>query len=114
MLHLTLVCSLWTALALMVYTFVGYPVWIYLCGRFYSRGWRREPILPTVSIVLAVHNGATLVRRQITRLLSLDYPLNLLSIIVVSDGSTDGTNEILSSIPDIRSVEDHSMERTSR
>ena len=106
MLHLTLVCSLWTALALMVYTFVGFPAWIYFSARFHSRSWRREPILPTVSIVLAVHNGATLVRRQITRLLSLDYPLNLLSIIVVSDGSTDGTNEILSSIrhPSVRII----------
>ena len=54
--------------------------------------------MPTVSIILAVHNGATVVRRQITRLLLLDYPSNLLNIIVVSDGSTDGTNEILSSI----------------
>jgi cellulose synthase/poly-beta-1,6-N-acetylglucosamine synthase-like glycosyltransferase len=97
-LHLTFVCSFWGALALMVYTFAGYPVWIYLCGRLHPRGWRQEPILPTVSIVLAVHNGATQVRRQISRLLSFDYPSNLLNIIVVSDGSTDGTDEILRSI----------------
>src|ERR1700674_3556922 len=96
--NLTLVCSFWGAFALMVYTFVGYPVWIYISGRLHSRGWRQEPILPTVSIVLAVHNGATQVRRQVTRLLSLDYPSNLLNIIVVSDGSTDRTGEILRSI----------------
>jgi len=98
MLHLTLMCSFWGALALMMYAFVGYPVWIYLSGRLHSRSWRQEPILPTVSIVLAVHNGDTLVRRQISRLLSFDYPSNLLNIIVVSDGSTDGTDEILGSI----------------
>jgi len=97
-LHLTLICSFWTAFAVMAYTFVGYPAWIYFSARSHSRSWRQEPILPTVSIILAVHNGATVVRRQITRLLLLDYPSNLLNIIVVSDGSTDGTNEILSSI----------------
>jgi cellulose synthase/poly-beta-1,6-N-acetylglucosamine synthase-like glycosyltransferase len=97
-LHLTLMCLFWAALALLVYTFVGYPVWIYLSARLHSRSWRQEPILPTVSVVLAVHNGATLVRRQIRRLLLLDYPSYLLNIIVVSDGSTDGTDEILSSI----------------
>src|ERR1700674_3676565 len=96
--NLTLVCSFWGAFALMVYTFVGYPAWICFCSRLLSRGWRQEPILPTVSIVLAVHNGATQVRRQVTRLLSLDYPSNLLNIIVVSDGSTDRTGEILRGI----------------
>ncbi len=98
MLHLILGCAFWGALALVVYTFVGYPAWICFCSRLLSRGWRQEPISPTVSIVLAVHNGATLARRQISRLLSLDYPSNLLNIIVVSDGSTDGTDEILRSI----------------
>jgi len=51
-------------------------------------------------MILAVHNGSTLIRRQIKRLLSLDYPSNLLNLIVVSDGSTDGTDEILRSIRD--------------
>jgi cellulose synthase/poly-beta-1,6-N-acetylglucosamine synthase-like glycosyltransferase len=97
-LHLSLVFAFWGAFALLIYTFVGYPLWIYLCSRLVSRAWRREPIFPTVSVVLAVHNGATLVRRQIRRLLSLDYPLNLLDLIVVSDGSTDGTDKIISSI----------------
>jgi cellulose synthase/poly-beta-1,6-N-acetylglucosamine synthase-like glycosyltransferase len=97
-LHVALMCSFWTASALFVYTFVGYPALIYVNSRLRPRSWRQEPILPTVSIVLAIHNGATLVRRQISRLLLLDYPSNLLNIIVVSDGSTDGTDEILRSV----------------
>ena len=51
----------------------------------------------SVSIVLAVHNGAALLRSKIEHLLSLDYP-NIEEIIVVSDGSTDGTAELLASL----------------
>jgi glycosyltransferase involved in cell wall biosynthesis len=49
-----------------------------------------------VSIVLAVHNGIALLPGKIQHLLDLDYP-NIKEIIVVSDGSTDGTAELLSS-----------------
>jgi cellulose synthase/poly-beta-1,6-N-acetylglucosamine synthase-like glycosyltransferase len=97
-LHLILVGAFWCASILVAYTFAGYPLWIYFCSRLFSRTWRQEPILPTVSMILTVHNGATLIRRQIRRLFSLDYPPNLLNLIVVSDGSTDGTDEILRSI----------------
>jgi cellulose synthase/poly-beta-1,6-N-acetylglucosamine synthase-like glycosyltransferase len=47
-----------------------------------------------VSIVLAVHNGAVLLPRKIEHLLGLDYP-DIREIILVSDGSTDGTAELL-------------------
>ena len=104
--HLSLVCAFWGALVLTLYTYVGYPVWIYSCGRWNPREWHQAPIWPTVSIILVVHNGAALLRRQINRLLSLDYPPNLVDIIVVSDGSTDGTHEILKNIrhPAVKSI----------
>jgi cellulose synthase/poly-beta-1,6-N-acetylglucosamine synthase-like glycosyltransferase len=47
-----------------------------------------------VSVVLAVHNGASLLPRKIKHLLGLDYP-NIKEIVIVSDGSTDGTAELL-------------------
>ena len=49
---------------------------------------------PGISIVLAVHNGVALLSRKIHHLLSLDYP-NIQEVIIVSDGSTDGTAELL-------------------
>jgi cellulose synthase/poly-beta-1,6-N-acetylglucosamine synthase-like glycosyltransferase len=58
------------------------------------RPWAVNPIFPSVSVVLAVHNGAALLPRKIEHLLGLDYP-NIKEIILVSDGSTDGTAELL-------------------
>jgi len=84
----------WISLTGILYTYLGYPVAIWLAARLWPRPWRSGAITPSVSIVLAVHNGAALLPRKIQHLLRLDYP-NLREIIIVSDGSTDDTAEIL-------------------
>jgi cellulose synthase/poly-beta-1,6-N-acetylglucosamine synthase-like glycosyltransferase len=84
----------WLSLLGVFYTYLGYPVLIWLLAKLRPRPWNWRPVSPSVSIVLAVHNGAALLPRKIQHLLELDYP-NLQEIILVSDGSTDGTAEIL-------------------
>ena len=79
-----------------LYTYAGYPVVMCLLARLRPRPWKVAPIRPSVSIVLAVHNGIALLPRKIRHLLDLDYR-NMKEIIVVSDGSTDGTAELLAS-----------------
>jgi poly-beta-1,6-N-acetyl-D-glucosamine synthase len=96
--YATLEVVFWVAVSLASYTYLGYPLWIFLLSRWRPQPWRRQTIFPTVTIILAVHNGASMIRRQIERLLSLDYPPHLLDLIVVSDGSTDGTDEVLKCI----------------
>jgi glycosyltransferase involved in cell wall biosynthesis len=87
--------AFWFAACLMLYTYAGYPLWMYLRSRLKPRPQRRGSILPTVSIILAVHNGAALLRQKVAHLLSLDYPQDRMEIEIVSDGSTDGTDDIL-------------------
>jgi|HubBroStandDraft_6_1064221.scaffolds.fasta_scaffold00396_17 cellulose synthase/poly-beta-1,6-N-acetylglucosamine synthase-like glycosyltransferase len=94
--------AFWFAAFLMLYTYAGYPFWIYLRSRLQSRPLRQGPILPTVSIILAVHNGAALLRQKVAHLLSLDYPQDRMEIEIVSDGSTDGTDDILKEFQDPR------------
>jgi cellulose synthase/poly-beta-1,6-N-acetylglucosamine synthase-like glycosyltransferase len=77
-----------------LYTYLGYPALIWMLARLRPRPWTSGPIFPSVSIVLAVHNGAALLPDKIEHLLSLDYP-HIIEIIIVSDGSTDGTAELL-------------------
>jgi len=87
----------WLSLTGVLYTYVGYPVlmWILACLR--PRTWKVAPITPSISIVLAVHNGVLLLPGKIRHLLGLDYP-NIKEIILVSDGSTDGTAELLANL----------------
>lgn len=84
----------WISLAGILYTYLGYPIWMWMLARLRPRPWAVKQIVPSVSVVLAVHNGAALLSRKIEHLLGLDYP-NIKEIIIVSDGSTDGTAEIL-------------------
>jgi glycosyltransferase involved in cell wall biosynthesis len=86
----------WLSLLGILYTYVGYPVIMWMLASLRPQPWKIAPITPSVSIVLAVHNGVSRLPRQIQHLLSLDYA-NLKEIIIVSDGSTDGTGELLAS-----------------
>jgi cellulose synthase/poly-beta-1,6-N-acetylglucosamine synthase-like glycosyltransferase len=92
--------AFWFAACIMLYTYAGYPLWMYLRSRWRPRPQQQGSILPTVSIILAVHNGAALLRQKVTHLLSLDYPQDRVEIKIVSDGSTDGTDDILREIRD--------------
>jgi len=85
---------LWLSLSGILYTYVCYPVVMWMLARLRPRPWIVNPISPSVSIVLAVHNGAALLSRKVEHLLELDYP-GIKEIIIVSDGSTDGTAEFL-------------------
>lgn len=84
----------WLAIFGILYTYAGYPAIMWMLARLRPRPWTSKPIAPSVSIVLAVHNGAALLPCKIEHLLGLDYP-KIEEIILVSDGSTDGTAEIL-------------------
>jgi cellulose synthase/poly-beta-1,6-N-acetylglucosamine synthase-like glycosyltransferase len=84
----------WLSFCGIAYAYVGYPLGMWFLARFWRRSWKTAPIEPTVSIVLAVHDGAHLLAAQLQHLFTLDYP-NISEIIVVSDGSADGTGELL-------------------
>ena len=84
----------WVSLVCILYTYAGYPVAMWMLSRLRPRPWKAARITPSVSIVLAVHNGAALLLGKMQHLLDLDYP-NIKQIIIVSDGSTDGTEELL-------------------
>jgi cellulose synthase/poly-beta-1,6-N-acetylglucosamine synthase-like glycosyltransferase len=84
----------WLSLLGILYTYLGYPVAIWILSRLRPRPSQPAQIAPSVSIVLAVRNGLAQLPAKIQHLLTLDYP-NIVEVVAVSDGSTDGTAEWL-------------------
>jgi cellulose synthase/poly-beta-1,6-N-acetylglucosamine synthase-like glycosyltransferase len=85
----------WLAASLVAYTYVGFPLVVLLRARFRSRPLLARDITPSVSLIIAAHNEAAVIRGKLENVLSLDYPRNRMEVIVASDGSDDGTNEIV-------------------
>ncbi|HXJ95598.1 MAG TPA: glycosyltransferase family 2 protein [Terriglobia bacterium] len=85
----------WSSALLILYAYLGYPALLYLRSRWKPWAVRRTSTLPPVSIVMAVHNGGSVLRAKLDNLSKLDYPAELVEVVVVSDGSSDETNEIL-------------------
>jgi cellulose synthase/poly-beta-1,6-N-acetylglucosamine synthase-like glycosyltransferase len=77
---------------------------MWMLERFRPRPVRKFSSQPTVSIVIAVHNGAALLEGKLDNLSQLAYPKELLEIIIASDGSNDGTAEILNSARGVRAM----------
>jgi cellulose synthase/poly-beta-1,6-N-acetylglucosamine synthase-like glycosyltransferase len=85
----------WISIALVVYTYAGYPLVLLLGGRRRSRDVAPSGPLPMVSIVIAARNEVDKIRRKIDHTLALDYPADRLEILVASDASDDGTDAIV-------------------
>lgn len=85
----------WLSACLVTITYVLYPVCVYLQARLRPRPVRKGNNSPSVSIVLAVHNGERDLAAKLSNLATLDYPADLLQTVIVSDGSTDQTNLML-------------------
>ncbi len=83
------------ALATLIYTYAGYPLFAALWARAAPRAFKeRDDFEPTVSVCLAVHNGAEHLARKLESLRGLEYPPEKLEILVCSDGSSDATERI--------------------
>ena len=73
----------------LAHVFVGYPLWVLALARWRPRPVQRRAWTPRVTAVLAVHDGAAHVRAKLEGLLALDYPPELLDIVVACDGCRD-------------------------
>jgi len=85
----------WAALAVIVYVYVGYPALLWALARFRMREVRRRDIELPVTLVISAFNEERTIGKKLENSLSLDYPRDLLEMIVVSDASTDQTDRIV-------------------
>src|SRR5262249_18517285 len=89
-------CLLAFACLLIFYILLGYPL-LLASGILRSAPAVRKDLSyqPSVTIVLAVHDGESFIARKLDSILALDYPKDLIQILVVSDESTDQTDAIV-------------------
>lgn len=85
-----------------LYAWVGYPALLALRSRRGTRLYWPRDIEPAVTVIIPVHNRARQIGAKIANTLAADYPADLLEVLVVSDGSTDGTDAIVEAWPDSR------------
>lgn len=89
------------ALGLCLYAYLGYPLIVRLLPRRPLSPAPEPEKWPSVSVLLAAHNEAGVIRRRVENLLGQDYP-GPFEVLVVSDASEDGTDEAVEGIGDPR------------
>jgi cellulose synthase/poly-beta-1,6-N-acetylglucosamine synthase-like glycosyltransferase len=86
----------WIAFSILIYVFVGYPLGIRMFASLAGNGTGHdESFLPTVSIILSVFNEEEVIEEKIANFLALDYPADMLEIVIVSDCCSDRTEELI-------------------
>jgi len=83
-----------------MYVYIGYPLLSRVLALCFGTPWKKEDIIPPVTLLIVAYNEEDIIEDKIKNSLSLNYPSEQLTIMVCSDGSTDETNAILSRYQD--------------
>jgi len=97
----------WISGGFVAYVYAGYPLLITGLSRLRRippRSTQADSQLPQVTVLMAVHNEAQRLPAKIANLHALDYPPDKLAILLVSDGSTDGSIDSVQALPRVRAV----------
>lgn len=109
----------WISLGIVFYTFLGYGILLYALVRVRRliMGPRKPPQvtgdeLPSLTLVVAAYNEEDLIEEKVRNTLALAYPVDKLSLLFVTDGSTDSTPALLRKYSQIKTM--HSPERRGK
>ena len=85
----------WTSVFALFYTYIGYPLLVYVYSLVFPKTINRADFAPAVTILITAYNEERDIRTKLENTLKIDYPKNKLEILVASDGSTDKTDSIV-------------------
>lgn len=85
----------WLCFAVCVYIYFGYPALLGIVSKVRPRPVREADVTPLVTFVVAAYNEERNISTKIENTLGLDYPTDKLELLIVSNGSTDRTNDIV-------------------
>lgn len=91
---------LWGSVLAIIYPYAIYPALIWLKGRIWPRPVQGRPWTPGVTVLIPAYNEVDCIGETIANKLGQDYPPEQLQIIVISDGSTDGTDDVVKQFAD--------------
>lgn len=102
----------WACLALVVYTYVGYGVVLWLMVRLKRLFMKKETLpelpaddeLPTVTLMICAYNERDIIEEKMENIRQLRYPRERFCIMWVTDGSSDDSNELLAAYPEVTLV----------
>jgi len=93
----------WLCAGLMLFTFFVYPLTLRtLKKKFVAAPQMKESDWPRVAVLIPAYNEAAVIEQKVLNCLEQEYPADKLEVLVGSDGSTDGTDELVTSIKDPR------------
>ena len=113
----------WLGCALLFYTYAGYGLLLYAWVRRYRSQQLQPPplieraALPSLTLIVPAFNEAALIVAKLRNCLELDYPRQRLEIVFITDGSTDGSEELLRACPiapDVQLAVLHQAERRGK
>ena len=105
----TLKILFWAMLLIVFYTYLGYGILLYIIirlKRLFAGAPRKAAVpadadLPTITLLICAYNEEDVVAEKMANTLAIDYPREKFRIMWVTDGSTDNTNELLKTYPEV-------------
>ncbi|MBL4763661.1 MAG: glycosyltransferase family 2 protein [Colwellia sp.] len=82
--------------AVIVYVYIGYPIVLKILTLITPKRvvLLDEHFIPEVSLLISCYNEVDVIEEKIQNSLAIDYPKDKITIIIISDGSDDGTDEV--------------------
>lgn len=111
----------WSCIALVLYTYFGYGVLLFLILKIKRLFVRKEPspilpldeqLLPEATLMICAYNEAYIIKEKMENIRQLNYPKDKLCVMWVTDGSSDESNRLLSAYPEVKLV--YSPERKGK
>ncbi len=112
-----MIALFWISFFIIFYAFIGYGILLYFIIKI-KRAIKGKPTLPaadnlpTCTLIVAAYNEEIFIAEKIKTSLEMNYPEGKLKLIFITDGSSDGTADIVSKYPGI--IHMHSAERKGK
>jgi cellulose synthase/poly-beta-1,6-N-acetylglucosamine synthase-like glycosyltransferase len=93
---ITMKIVFWILFIIIIYIYIGYPLTLVLIAKLKKGKFaQKKQIFPKVSLIIAAYNEEKIVKERIENILLLNYPKEKLEVIIISDASSDRTDEII-------------------